>query len=82
MGVQLMQWQCKKVRDRASERERDRERERGQQNRGRGRGSKRMKEKEWKRESVCEPRRERVCARGSVGQCERHNASETVALGV
>ena len=41
-----------------------------------------MKEKEWKRESVCEPRRERVCARGSVGQCERDSASETVALGV
>ena len=50
------------------ERERDGERERQRTtNRERVRGSIRMQEEEWKRESVCEPWRERVCKRGSTG---------------
>jgi len=39
-----------------------------------------MQEKELKKDRVCEPRRERVCVRGSLRQRERDSASETLCV--
>ena len=57
--------------------ERDTHKTRQQKERER---SKRMQEKEWKRDRVGEPGRERVYARGSVGQRERQCVCDTLCV--
>jgi len=55
-------------RERETERERERERETGRQKQREREREQKNGRKSWKRESVCEPRREQVCERGIVGQ--------------